>query len=125
VRQLGDEDLGRIREMSAVDLDALPFGVIRVDKHGVITAYNAFESHAAGREARVVGTRFAELAPCAMVKQFAGVIEQGFVEQRLDRVLRFTFPVREADCIVSVRLFHDAALNQVWTFVTRRRPSEP
>lgn len=122
VRTLGAADLERVRAMSDDELDALPFGLLRVDAQGTITAYNAFEARTAGyARSDVVGRRFSDVAPCVMVKEFAGAIERGFAERRLDRVLRFIFPVHEAECIVNVRLFYDERRDQTWIFVTRRR----
>lgn len=126
VRALGAEDLERIRRMSDEELDALSFGLMRLDARGVITAYNAFEGRVAGHApATVIGRRFGDLAPCAMVQEFVGAFQQGFEERRLDRVLRYVFPVHQASCIVSVRLFYDEPREQMWLFVTRRDGRRP
>ena len=124
-RRPGCRPPGRLEELRA-ELDALPFGLLRVDAQGTITAYNAFEARTAGHaRSNVVGRRFSDVAPCMMVKEFAGAIERGFAERRLDRVLRYIFPVHEAECIVSVRLFYDERREQTWIFVTRRRDGPP
>jgi PAS domain-containing protein len=57
------EDIGGL---SQEQLDALPIGVIELDRSGVVRRYNATEARAAGLDAqRVVGRHFfTEVAPC-------------------------------------------------------------
>jgi len=120
VRELSPDDLRRASELSDAQLDALPFGVIRLDFDGRITAYNAFEAHAAGYEpSKVVGMPFAELAPCVMVKDFLDATRRGREARRLDEVLRFVFPHHGAACVVSVRLYFDRMGDQLWLFVSK------
>lgn len=120
VRELSPDDLRRISELSDAQLDELPFGIIRVDRDGRISAYNAFEARAAGYEpSRVVGTPFADLAPCTMVKAFVDACRRGWEDRRLDEVLRFVFPHHGAACVVSVRLYFDRLGDQLWLFVSK------
>jgi photoactive yellow protein len=122
IRALSEEDLRRIQRMTPEELDALPFGLIRVDARGIVTAYNAYESEAMGYSpAAVLGMKFSDLAPCMMVKDFVSAFEEGHGERRLDRVLRFIFPHGSARSVVSVRLYYDARTGQSWIFVSRRR----
>lgn len=126
VRALRAEDLERISRMSDDELDALPFGLMRIDSAGAITAYNAFEGRVAGFvPSTIVGRSLRELAPCTMVQEFIDAVEQGFEDQRLDRVLRFVFPVHQASCVVNVRLYYDESSAQMWLFVTRRNVGPP
>jgi photoactive yellow protein len=66
-------DLERAAALDA-DLDALPFGVIVVDRTGTILEYNAYESKLAGlSRARVVGRNFFhDVAPCTAIREFEG-----------------------------------------------------
>ncbi|MGB8266401.1 MAG: hypothetical protein WCE44_08780 [Candidatus Velthaea sp.] len=51
------DDLERARRLHGDDLDKLPFGVIGVDRKGVILEYNRYERSMAGiGERSVVGT---------------------------------------------------------------------
>jgi len=55
-------------------IDALPFGVIVVDRAGLILEYNSYESQLAGlaRE-RVLGRNFfRDVAPCTAIREFEG-----------------------------------------------------
>jgi photoactive yellow protein len=122
IRALSAEDLRRIQRMSPAELDALPFGLIRVDARGIVTAYNAYESEAMGYSPAVVlGMKFSDLAPCMAVKDFVSACEEGYRVGRLDRVLRFIFPHGPARSVVSVRLYYDDRTAQLWIFVSRRR----
>jgi len=66
-------DLERAAVLGA-DLDALPFGVIVVDRAGIILEYNAYESELAGlTRARVLGRNFFhDVAPCTALRDFEG-----------------------------------------------------
>ncbi len=66
-------DLERAAILGA-DLDALPFGVIVVDRAGIILEYNAYESELAGlTRARVLGRNFFhDVAPCTALRDFEG-----------------------------------------------------
>ncbi len=60
------------------DVDALPFGVIVVDRKGTVLEYNAYESEMTGfsRE-RVLGLNFFhDVAPCTAIKEFEGRFEE-------------------------------------------------
>ncbi len=122
VRALDTSDLARLAALSPDELDALPFGAIRVDRAGRVTAYNAYEVRSAGRSpAAVVGAPLADLAPCLMVQQFLASVDEGFARGRMDRVLRFVFPRHGACCVVAVRLYYDPDFQQMWLFISPER----
>lgn len=122
VRELGPGDLARLAALSPAELDALPFGAIRIGQEGQITAYNDYEARAAQRApSAVLGIPLAKLAPCTMMKDFMSSLEEGFRSHHLDRVLRFAFPYYGASCVVSVRLYYDAAFEQMWLFISPTR----
>jgi len=56
------------------DIDALPFGVIVVDRQGTILEYNAYESALTGfaRERVLERNFFRDVAPCTALKEFQG-----------------------------------------------------
>jgi len=59
------------------DIDALPFGVIVVDRAGTILEYNMYESEMAGfaREHVVGRNFFRDVAPCTAIHDFEGRFE--------------------------------------------------
>lgn len=121
VEQLSEEDIDRLRAMSEEELDALPFGLIRLDREGVISGFNAYESDASGYARNdVIGRPFQEVAPCSKVKEFADGLELAVQHPGVPRVLRFRFPRRAAVALVSVRAFFDEGRGQLWLFVSQR-----
>jgi photoactive yellow protein len=67
-------DLEKAKTLTGGDLDALPFGVIVVDRSGEILEYNAYERQLAGMgERTIVGLNFfRDVAPCTAVRDFEG-----------------------------------------------------
>jgi photoactive yellow protein len=119
VRTLGPGDLARLAALGPEDLDALLFGAIRIDAASRVTAYNSYEALATKHSTRaVLGTRFADLAPCTLVKEFMSCVEDGFQSKHMDRVLRFVFPRHGACCMVALRLYYDPGFEQMWVFVS-------
>jgi photoactive yellow protein len=70
-------DIDKALRLAGDDLDNLPFGVIVVDRKGVILEYNRYERSLAGIGDRsVVGLNFFhDLAPCTAIKDFEGRFE--------------------------------------------------
>lgn len=123
VQALGPEDLERIRAMPREQLDALPFGVIILDRAQRIIGFNSYEQDASGMlPPTIVGKHLREVAPCTDVRECLGAIEDGQRRGHLDRVQRFVFPHRSALTVVSVRLYHDADHDRTFVFVSRRAP---
>jgi photoactive yellow protein len=123
VGRLSADDLDRVLALTPEELDALPFGVIQVDRSGIVVGYNQYESAAALQEpAAVLGRPFAELAPCTQVKAFSDAVAECYSLGSLDRVLRLVFPLRGALTVVSVRLYFDPHTGRMWIFVSRRLP---
>lgn len=59
-------------------LDELPFGVICIDRHGIILRYNLAEAQFARLDRTAVIGRgfFTEIAPCTATEQFEGTVRQ-------------------------------------------------
>lgn len=125
VRALPPEDVAALARMSEEELDALPFGLIRIDDEGRVQAYNAYEARASGFAARdVIGMRFSDLAPCTLVKRFLDAVDLVKAHPDTHPVLRYLFPHHSALCVVSVRLFYDEEREQLWIFVSKREGSQ-
>lgn len=122
VRRLDADDLERVTNLASRDLDALPYGVIRVDHHGVVSAYNAFESRAAGiPRDDVVGRPLRDLAPCLLVKAFVDRVVRARRTGELDETLAFVFPHHGGLCRVNVRAYLEPERSELWLFVSKRR----
>lgn len=125
VRALAPDDLARVARLAPEEVDALPFGAIRVGAAGQIVTFNAYEQRLAGLEpTEVIGRRFSDVAPCTQVREFLKPIEEGRARGELDQVLRFVFPRRGALCVVSVRVFLEPATGELWLFISQRPREE-
>lgn len=67
-------DLDKVQRLEHDELDAAPFGVIVVDRHGTILEYNAYERSLTGLGDRsVIGLNFfTDVAPCTAIREFQG-----------------------------------------------------
>ncbi len=70
-------DLDKAKRLTGGDLDALPFGVIVVDRSGTILEYNAYERQLAHMgERTMIGLNFFhDVAPCTAIAEFEGRFE--------------------------------------------------
>ena len=104
-------------------LDALPYGVIKLDRRGVVTAFNAHEERASRRTRdQVVGKRFFhDVAPCARVHAFYGRFLEAVETRRLDMTFGFVFPFPHGDRHVLVTLFYQTADDFIWVIVRDTR----
>ena len=80
-------ELARAMEaLSRSDIDALPYGVVRLDARGRVILYNEAEARLSGRGARaVLGLDFfAEVAPCLSGPEYKGRIDSAIARGRVD-----------------------------------------
>jgi photoactive yellow protein len=114
VQQL--ESIGR---MSEGELNALPFGAIRLDISGTVLSYNHAESKLTGRDPkRVVGKNFfTEVAPCTNVQAFAGRFREGMARKDLHAIFPYRFDFKMAPRDVTVTLFYSKETDTAWVFV--------
>lgn len=74
IEQLTSQDIGT---MSSAEFDAMPFGMIKLDREGVVKSYNSWEAQLARRKAsEVIGKNFfTDVAPCTNVAEFRGQLD--------------------------------------------------
>jgi photoactive yellow protein len=117
----GQKDIDDILSALAPDeLDALPFGVIKVDQKGTILIYNAAEASLAGLDPKaVVGLNFfRDIAPCTASSAFLGRFVEGVREGKLDATFEYLFAFPGRPTLVTIRLrrsYHDP---NIWIFVS-------
>lgn len=106
-------------EMSGSDFDAMPFGMIRLDRHGVIKAYNHWEAKLARRNASdVIGKNFfTDIAPCTNVIEFRGKLDEMVNGPTKSHVLDYSFPFPWGVRRVRVRFIVESA-DERWVLVT-------
>lgn len=113
------QDLETIDRMSMGELDALPFGAIRLDKEGTILSYNRTESKLTGRDPqRVLGRNFfTDVAPCTNVQGFAGRFREGVAKGDMHIIFPYRFDFQMAPRDVTVTLFYSKQTETAWVFV--------
>jgi photoactive yellow protein len=112
----------RVREVEALtrpQLDELPFGVIQVDRDGIVLAYNAIEARLADLDpAKVIGKNFfTEVAPCTNVEEFGQRFRDGIARGKLHDTFPFRFTFSKGPLHVMVTLHHEEGNDHAWIFV--------
>lgn len=116
-----DAIASEIGNLTAENLDALPFGAIQLDRTGKVLLYNRAEEEISGRKRRDVLNKnfFTEIAPCTRVRRFYGVFQEGIERRALNEVFDFTFRFPQGTREVRIRLIYaDVPQPNVWIFVT-------
>lgn len=98
----------RVMSMNERDLDAQPFGVIRLDRDGVVLSYNLYEERQARRKRRDVVAKnfFIDIAPCTRVKEFYGRFLLGVERRELNATFGFVFHFPHKTRNVDVSLYY-------------------
>jgi photoactive yellow protein len=111
-----------LHEMTAAELDALPFGVIQLDDEGRVLLYNKGESKISGISAeRVLGRPFfTEVAPCTNNRLVRGRFEEGVAMKDLDCSIDYTFTYKMRPTSVRIRLRRDGPSRTNWLLITPR-----
>ncbi len=111
--------LHQVEGLTRPELDELPFGVIQVDREGVVLAYNAAEAELADRDpAEVVGKSFfTEVAPCTNVKEFGERFRNGIKRGKLRETFPFRFTFSKGPVHVMVTLHYEGSNDHAWIFV--------
>lgn len=101
----------RVAALDASGLDALPYGVVRLDPANRVISYNRVEADIARRPPTAVMGRnfFEEVAPCTNVRELAGWFERVRSEgvnasDKLEFVFEFSFGRQ----LVDIRLLYEA-----------------
>lgn len=113
------QDLESITRMGEDQLDALPFGAIRLDRDGTILSFNQSEANLTGRKKeKVIGKNFfTEVAPCTNVQTFAGRFREGMAKKELHAIFPYRFDFQMAPRDVTVTLFYSKQTDSAWVFV--------
>ena len=109
----------QVDSVSEIELDSLPYGVIQLDRTGIVLRYNAFEAGLSGLNKQdVVGRNFfKQIAPCTDLQQFYGRFRDGVAAGELHCTFRFHFAFKQRPCDVTVTLFYNDRDKSVWVLV--------
>jgi photoactive yellow protein len=120
-RETGDHHswFEALDDVGAEALDALPVGLIRLDREGRILHYNTAESHLARRAPEeVLGKNFFdEVAPCTQVREFKGRFVEGVQRRDLFETFHFSFRFPWREVGVRITLFYSRVSDTVWALI--------
>ncbi len=103
-------------------MDALDFGVIRIDPQGFTQRYNAFESREAGLpKADVLQQNFFEqIAPCMNNLMVAGRFSESRLSSTsLDTIIDYVLAFRSRITPVKLRLLYSPRINDHYLLIHR------
>jgi photoactive yellow protein len=121
VIDFGANDLeNKLSTMSALEIDQLAFGAIKLDPLGNIQQYNETEGAITGRSpSDVIGKNFfTEVAPCTNTPKFKGAFDR-VVTERISIMLEYTFDYQMAPTKVMVHMKPALVGGSFWIFVKR------
>jgi photoactive yellow protein len=107
----------RIETLSQHDLDNLPFGVILLDRLGVVLFYSATEARRSGYGANPVGQNLSDISRCMqgdMRDRLTRAMEEGPVDLEFGWIGDYNDPARE----LRIRV-QSSRRGGVWMFVER------
>jgi photoactive yellow protein len=116
-----DPDLARnVEALTEAEVDALPFGAIRLDSEGVVQVYSRAERHLSGsgdRE-RLGLDFFSQIAPCMDTPSFRGRIERARAAGHLDLEFGYVGDFIDRERELTVRVQPDTQ-GGLWIFMRR------
>jgi photoactive yellow protein len=112
----------RVEQLSQFELDQLPFGVILLDRKGVVLFYSGTEARLSGYNDLPIGKNFFEISTCLGSDDFRGRIflamEQGPLDLELAGPRDYADPKRE----LRIRV-QSSRKGGMWVFVERDMPA--
>ena len=118
---LDDERLPeRVEQLSLHALDALPFGVVRLDSTGKVTYFSKTEAEQSGfGDRRAIGRDFfTQMAPCLGTPEFSSRIAEARRAGTLDITFEQVGDFDDADRELRVRV-RSATGGGLWVFLQR------
>lgn len=115
-------DLASRLEMAGrAELDALPFGAVKISKQGRVLVFSAKEAELSGFRADKAAGRdwFADVAPCMDTPSFRGRLEEAAVLGPVDIYLEHAGDFRDPDRILAVRIMETPDRKAFWMAFNR------
>lgn len=126
---IGSEPSSKLDELSDEELDTLPYGVIALDREGIIRQYNLAEARFARLDRNDVLHKpfFGQIAPCTNTPEFRGRFEELAREGNTVRSVRFpyVFDFRFGAQQVEIEIVRGRAPNRFYLCINRRKLMPP
>lgn len=108
----------RIEQLSQYELDNLPFGVILLDRNGVVLFYSQTEARQSGYGAVPIGQNLFEISRCMNGDDFRGRVTRAMEEGPVD--LEIAWPGDYGDPTRELRIrVQSSRKGGLWMFVER------
>lgn len=122
-----DELLRQADDLQGSDLDALPFGMIQLDRDGRILKFNNTEARMAriNRERQIGKRFFDEVAPCTKVREFYGRFQDGLAKRTLYETFGFVFKFDHGWRNVAITMMYSDKTDSVWVLVSQQSVTPP
>lgn len=113
-------ELRALDTLSPAQIDALPYGVVKLDDRGIVSIYNKYEADLASfPQAAAAGKNFfVDVAPCTNNKVFRGCFAKGVELKGADCVFSYTFTYNMRPTEVKVHLHRSATSN--WLLIKKK-----
>ena len=110
----------QVEAMSEAELDALPYGVIKLDAGGVVEVYSRAEAQLSGRKKRpAVGLDFfSEVAPCMASPQMRGRVDTAKARGSVDVEIGWIGDFKDPNGEIRIRVM-SAGDGGLWLFMNR------
>jgi photoactive yellow protein len=127
VNAQADDLLRQVDQLTAKDMDVLPFGLIQLDRTGRILKFNQTEANLAriNRDRQLGKNFFDDVAPCTKVKEFYGRFQQGLRERSLYETFGFVFKFDHGWRNVAITLFYSDKTDSVWVLISQTSVTPP
>jgi len=125
--QSPDDILRKVENLSAKDLDELPFGMIQLDRAGRILKFNQTEAKLAriNRDRQLGKNFFDHVAPCTKVREFYGRFLHGVNQRSLYETFGFVFKFDHGWRNVAITLFYAEKTDSVWVLISQTSVTPP
>jgi len=112
-------DLGaRLEQLSQFELDRLPFGVILIDRDGIVQFYSETEARLSGYGALPLGQNLFAVSSCMASDEFRGRIERAAAQGPVDLAFAFNGDFNDPARALQVRVL-SARQGGVWICIAR------
>ncbi|WP_225412109.1 PAS domain-containing protein [Stigmatella hybrida] len=122
-----DDLLRQADNLSAAELDTLPFGLIQLDRTGRILKFNQTEAKLAriNRDRQIHRNFFDEVAPCTKVREFYGRFLHGLNQRSLYETFGFIFKFDHGWRNVAITMFYSEKTDSVWVLISQTSVTPP